>query len=263
MDQLVALNDEMAALARAGVPLDKGLLHLGGDLPGRLGEITRQIGQRLERGEPLTSVLGEDQGLPPTYRAIVAAGVRSGRLAVALEGMSGVIRRAADMRRVVIISLIYPVVVLVVAYALLSLTVLKCIPVMLVAYQDFARPGFSLWVLEWLTRTGPHWLPWLPVAFLASLLLLWYRSRRTWSLGSTEAVPGRSRSRARFPTAANLLHNGRMSTFSDTLALLMEHDVPLNESLCLAANACGDRGLQVAQQTLANPISTPALATSQ
>jgi hypothetical protein len=30
LDQLVALNDEMAALARAGVPLDQGLLHWAG-----------------------------------------------------------------------------------------------------------------------------------------------------------------------------------------------------------------------------------------
>ena len=33
LDQLIALNDEIAALARAGVPLDQGLLHLGRDLP--------------------------------------------------------------------------------------------------------------------------------------------------------------------------------------------------------------------------------------
>ena len=37
LDQLVALNDEIAALVRAGVPLDRGLRSLGEDLPGRLG----------------------------------------------------------------------------------------------------------------------------------------------------------------------------------------------------------------------------------
>jgi type II secretory pathway component PulF len=42
------------------------------------------------------------------------------------------------------------------------------------------------------------------------------------------------------------MYNGRMSMFSDTLALLLEHEVPLNDSLCLAADACGDPGLRIA-----------------
>ena len=33
LDQLIAFNDGIAAAARAGVPLDQGLLHLGRDLP--------------------------------------------------------------------------------------------------------------------------------------------------------------------------------------------------------------------------------------
>ena len=76
LDQLAALNDEMAALARAGVPLDRGLLHVGGDLPGRLGRITRDIGQRLEQGETIEQVLS-DESLPTAYRAVVAAGRES------------------------------------------------------------------------------------------------------------------------------------------------------------------------------------------
>ena len=38
LDQLIALNDEMAALARAGVPLDRGLLAVGRELRGRTGK---------------------------------------------------------------------------------------------------------------------------------------------------------------------------------------------------------------------------------
>jgi type II secretory pathway component PulF len=160
--------------------------------------------------------------------------------------MSGVIRRAADMRRIIIISLVYPSSVLVVAYILLSFSVLKTIPVMIRAYQEFAEPSLGLSILQWIASTGPHWLPWLPPAILALAVLLWYRSRRAWSLHSTAAVPGRRRGRARYPTTANVMHNGRMSTFSDTLALLLEHEVPLHESLPLAADACGDPGLRVA-----------------
>ena len=37
LDDLIALNDEIIALIRAGVPLERGLAGLADDLPGRLG----------------------------------------------------------------------------------------------------------------------------------------------------------------------------------------------------------------------------------
>ena len=37
LDQLIALNDEMAALVRAGVPLERGLIEAGRDLRLALG----------------------------------------------------------------------------------------------------------------------------------------------------------------------------------------------------------------------------------
>jgi general secretion pathway protein F len=246
LDQLVALNDEMAALARAGVPLDQGLLHLGGDLPGRLGAISQHIGQRLQQGEPLTTVLGADSGLPATYTAVIAAGIRSGRLAVALESMSAVIRRAADMRRLVILSLVYPLVVLIVGYVLLAFTVLKCLPIMVEVYRDFSPPTFGLRVLNWLGQTGPGWLPWIPPLFLIAMVLVWLRSARQWSLQPGRSMRRRPPGRGRIPTAGNLMHMGRMASFADTLALLLQHDLPMPEAVCLAAGASGDRGLQIA-----------------
>ena len=59
LDQLVALNDEMAALVRAGVPLDRGLQGLGEDLPGRLGRFARQLAERLSHGEALSDALAD------------------------------------------------------------------------------------------------------------------------------------------------------------------------------------------------------------
>ena len=90
IDELAALNDEIAALVRAGVPLDRGLLGAGTDLPGGLRRITTALGKRLSRGESLPEALeAESRSIPPLYRAVVEAGARSGRLAVALEGWRG------------------------------------------------------------------------------------------------------------------------------------------------------------------------------
>ncbi|MCU0875981.1 MAG: type II secretion system F family protein [Pirellulaceae bacterium] len=190
LDQLVALNDEMAALARAGVPLDQGLLHVGGDLPGKLGRISRELGRRLEAGETLEQVLS-DASFPAAYRAVVAAGIRSGRLAVALEGVSAVLRRAAETRRLVAVSLVYPLLVITLAYSLFLFMVDKIFPVMLVVYEGMLPDGRGLGVLQWIERTAPHWLPWLPPGVLAILVLWWVRSRSVGRLenGNSDGRP--------------------------------------------------------------------------
>src|SRR5437868_6192649 len=99
MDQLLALNEEIAALVRAGIPLDRGLLEAGQDVRGRLGRIASALGRRVGRGESLVEALeGERQAIPPLYRAVVEAGTRAGRLPVALEGMARYVRGYAEAR---------------------------------------------------------------------------------------------------------------------------------------------------------------------
>ena len=122
-DQLIALCDEMAALARAGVPLEKGLVALAEDLPGRLGKITGDVGRRLELGESLDEVLGSPKlAIPPAFKAALVAGLRSGRLAVALEGVATTLRRSNKLRQLTRASLIYPLFVVALAYVLFVFT---------------------------------------------------------------------------------------------------------------------------------------------
>src|SRR4051794_36850176 len=100
LDQLAALNDEIAALARAGLPLERGLLTIGRDVPGKLRDVMVTLGERMSRGEGLAEAMAaEGARFPTIYRAVVEAGLRAGRLSVALEGLSGFVRGYAEARR--------------------------------------------------------------------------------------------------------------------------------------------------------------------
>ena len=254
LDQLIALNDEIAALARAGVPLDQGLLHLGRDLPGRLGKISRRLGERLAAGEPLTRALEEEKGLPPAYQAIVAAGIRSGRLPVALEGLSTLVRRAAEMRRTVAVALIYPLLVLLLAYASFVFMLVGCFPAMLTLFRDFVPEGGAVRVLEHVESAAPYWLPWLPLAVVVPLTVWWFRSRRAWSLEGANPRGPRGRSRGYRQGFRSVLQAGRISIFAETLALLLQQDVPLDEAVVLAGDASADRGLRESCRQLAERL---------
>src|SRR4051812_45124757 len=88
VEELDALNAEIAALVRAGVPLDGGVAGGGGDRGGGGGGISPAGGRGGGGGESLAAARGGERGpTPPLYRAVVEAGGRSGRLAIALEGL--------------------------------------------------------------------------------------------------------------------------------------------------------------------------------
>jgi type II secretory pathway component PulF len=57
-----------------------------------------------------------------------------------------------------------------------------------------------------------------------------------------------------FPSIGDLLYAGRVATFAEVLALLVEHDVPLSEAIALAADASGDRRLRDSGRELAERV---------
>jgi len=247
LDQLAALNDEIAALARAGVPLDRGLRALGRDLPGRLGRVTESLGRRLESGEDLTIALANAGAtFPPVYRAVVMAGLKSGRLASALEGVSTTVRRVAEVRRVTVISMIYPVIVFSVATFVLIFSTTQTIPAVAESYASFGiePPAWYTWLYS-VSLFLSRWLIWIWVAVTAAIIAWYFCSGRSTAMG------GRS---GRATTVRGMLRLGRVATFAEILALLVQQDVPLDEAVVLAGEASGDSGLAQGSAALAERI---------
>ena len=88
LEELLALSVEIAALARCGVPLEKGLIELGTDLPGKTARMAKQLGQDMQSGQTLVHALQERGEFPPLYCAVVESGVRTGQLPSALERLA-------------------------------------------------------------------------------------------------------------------------------------------------------------------------------
>ncbi len=252
LDQLIALNEEMAALVRAGAPLERGLANLGRDMGGRLGSLATEVGNRLERGEPLEKVLADPNiAFPPLYRAVVEAGLRSGNLAAALEGLATTTRRTRELQRLVGMALIYPVLVVALAVMLFAVVAHYAAPALADAHRYWNLPeaGYLRMVADWGARPW-LWAPWIPLALLIAGVIWWRRSRRATRL----QVSGRVRGGAWRPTLARLAKASRMASFAETLRLLIEHRVPLPNALLLAGQASGDQRLEEDARRLAEHL---------
>jgi general secretion pathway protein F len=252
LDQLVALSDEIASLARAGVPLDRGLTDLSRDLPGRIGHLAGELGRRLEGGEDLARIVADSPDLfPPSYQAVVTAGIRSGRLAAALEDVARTARRIRHLRSTIGVALVYPLIVLLVAWALLNVVVLRVLPVMLRVLQD-VNLGSPEWeqTVEWIVKTSDWWGPIVPAVFILWLVFVWFRTGQV--AAGVELHP--ILAWGALGTLRRMQRAGNLAAVTELLALLVAHQVPLDEAVELASSAVGSQQIKKGGHELAERI---------
>ena len=237
LDDLIALTEEMAALVRAGVPLEAGLAHVASDLAHRRGKIAADIANRMHGGESLIHILkSSPESFPPAYTAVVEAGMRSGRLPAALEGLANTSRRAAELQRLTRAAIIYPLTIAFLAFGLFISSIVWFQPQITQMYQAMHAPlsEFNLKLAE-AGRYAYLWAPWVPLIALIVIGIWWYRSTRAIAVNLRVI---------RMTPAGRLMHYGRLATFSDMLALLVESGAALGQSVVLAAEASGDEQLR-------------------
>lgn len=252
LEELLALNDEIIALVRAGVPLETGLADLGQDRTGVLGRISSRLASRLGQGESLADALGhEELGLPKSYRIIVEAGLRAGRLTAALEGISEMAWRISELRRRIGLALVYPVIVLMLAYGLFVLLCTQLAPRMQYFFEDI---GLHTGLYEAFVDFGRdvHLWGWIfPAAMV--VLIFWWRRQGEGSFLSGDGAP------APFawlcPGLGKIQKNFRYAQFADLLALLVENNVTLQEAIVLSAETTNDPALQDAARAIADATS--------
>lgn len=245
-EDFVVLNDEIRAFVRAGIPLDIGLRGTASRSTGALREVSNKLADRLQSGATIEQALsGDDARLPAAYRAVLTAGLKTGRIDDVLASLSELAESTTSLRRQLRLSLIYPAVLLILAYGLLVAFVIYVVPQMQRTYAIFEMQE-SNWMraLTWLHRTAAIWAVAVPVIVAGLLLLSWLirriRGGGTEGLLQSGWIPGsRDMSLARF---------------SRVLSLLVEHRVPLPEGCRLSGEAAGDDRLRRDSEQLASAL---------
>jgi general secretion pathway protein F len=268
LDDLVALNDEIAGLVRAGVPLELGLASWSRDLSGALRKTVSTVCESAARGKSLSEALADEQiDIPPVYRAVVVAGLRSGRLPAALEAITDSARNLKQLRAAVGLAMIYPLMLACIAYFLFLLLLGFVLPAVLTVYEtdppamlttasNFADHLFVGIPMPFLHREFPLVL--LPPIVLLLLAAAWWRqTRRAIVLDVGTA----GRWLCWIPVAGRAVRQARAASLAEVFGLLIDHDVPLSEALRLAATCTGDRRLTRSAMELAAAIEGGQLPT--
>jgi general secretion pathway protein F len=248
LDQLLALNQEISALVRAGIPLELGLSRTGEDQSRALSRISNRLAGRMSRGQTLTEALADDdEQFPRVYRTVVEAGIRSGRLTAALEAISRYATELMDLRQKIGMAFLYPLIVVVLAYGLTVVVTTDLAYRFLETYQDLRLE--MPWAVRFLVNLADTtiYCAWIPPAALLLLLVWWSRTGSTQLLG----FRGLARPLGWIPGVRRIGYYLRCANFAELLGLFVEHEVPLPESIVLAADTSGDRSLQASARVAA------------
>lgn len=237
-EELATLNEQIAGMARAGLPLDQGLASLAKDMGrGRLKKVTTALSRDLQAGQTLPDALNNRRSqLPPYYTSLVTAGLRTGKLSEVLQTLTGYARTVAMTRSTVIEALIYPIVVLILAAAVFTIIILVLIPQFEVIFKDFKMP--LPWLTEVVLKIGEHPLE-LIVIPLAVLLVAFVVVRFLFRRTERGRVAW-SNIMYSLPLVGTLIRSARLASFVDLLALMVDYSVPLPEAFQLAGDASSD-----------------------
>jgi type II secretory pathway component PulF len=255
LDDLAALNREISALVASGLPLEEGLRQVARDYRGGVRSLAARLADETAAGKSLDeAIAAQGDALPPVYRAVVLAGLKSGRLAAALECFAETAARIAALRRTIGQAAVYPLLVIIVAWVMLLGVVCLVIP-----SYDWLGWNDRFWVtsLRMSSSTAGKLAVAVPIV-LVSLAILWWRRSSRWSSGGNRTswqrwIPGARR--------ANQLSG--QANFADLLQLLLSCRVPLPEALPLAANACGVAAIRQPAADLAAAIESGHALASQ
>lgn len=250
--ELALLTRQLATLIRAGLPLEQALSGVGAGAPPHSDTAALMMALRttVAEGHSLAVALGAFPRIfPDIYRATVAAGEQSGRLAPVFERLAEYSEARQALRRRVLLALLYPAILTTLALVVVTGLLTWVVPQIVQVFDGIGQqlPSITLALIavsRFLRETGG----WLLLALALSglgLHLLWRRPR--WRQRFDAAL-------LRLPLLGRLLAGLDAARYTRTFSILVASSVPVLEALRISAQVIVNRALRAAIETTAGRV---------
>jgi type IV pilus assembly protein PilC len=247
----LVFNQELATLLKAGMPLVQSLDILRQRVEHPLFKtVLDDVYERVKAGSSLSeSFEAHGELFSGVYTASLMAGEKSGGLEQVLRRFVAYVKIVSEVRRKTVSALMYPAILITLAFAVVSYLVLRVVP----QFEDFyANFGAELpWTTKLILNGSAFVRSYFLVLFLAvggtvALFLWWVRH------------PGQKARLHRLiltvPWAGSLARRFATSQLSRTLATLLGGGIPLVSALEIGGRSIGNRYIAAELVTVARRV---------
>jgi type IV pilus assembly protein PilC len=243
-ENIVVFTRQFATMIDAGLPLVQCLEILSTQTENRFfGKILADVKNTVEGGETFSNSLKRHPKIfDELFVNLVAAGEIGGILDTILQRLSNYIEKAMKLKRQVKGAMVYPIGVLCVAALVISVLLLKVIPVFEKMFKDFGAKSLPAptEVVIGISRGFAANFHYFVIAFF---VLSW--GART-ALKREHIRNGFDRVVLKMPVIGSLVRKIAVARFTRTLGTLLSSGVPILDSLDIVAKTAGNRAVKAA-----------------
>lgn len=250
--ELMTSTKQLSVMLKSGVSLTKSIDVLSKQQKNaKFAEILRDVKKNIEEGLSFADALRKHKNIfPPLYTSTVEAGEMGGNLDESLENIAALLERSLTLKRKIKGALAYPVIVSIVAIAVIILILVKVIPTFAGIYQSAGMhlPLPTQIIINISMFVRKAFLPIILgiIALVIIIKLLHKRNERARKFIDNVLL--------HLPLFGKLINKGIVARLSTTISSLVKGGLPLLEAINIAVKTAGNKVMEDALSSIRDKI---------
>jgi type IV pilus assembly protein PilC len=235
LEKFLIFNQQFVTLIRAGLPILKALDLLADRLTDvRLGPYVKAVRDEVRKGTLLSEAFRQQEIFPKIYVTTVMAGEKSGSLAEVLERYIAYQKLSLAVRKKVLVSLMYPAVLIVLVVVLVVFLVTYVVPNFAQLYESMQAdlPAMTQ-ILIAVGTTARNYILAFAGALIGGIAAFRIWARREKARQKVDAV------KLKIPLFGEIWIKYQVAQFSRVLSTLLTGGIPLVQGLETASESLG------------------------
>jgi len=252
---LALITRQLSTLVKSGLPIEEALRAVSQQCEKpRLKSMLVGVRSRVMEGHTLATALGDfPHVFTDLFRATVAAGEQSGHLDVVLDRLADYTEGRQAMRQKMMLALIYPVLVVLVSIAVVTLLLAYVVPEVVKVFDDMGQELPTLTVImiaasDFIRESGLLLFGALAVSFVSIKAVLRKPGPKRWF----------HHLQLKTPLISKLIRGLNAARFARTLSILSQSGVPVLEALRIAGQVVSNIPMRGAVEVAAKRVSEGA-----
>jgi len=250
--ELMTSTKQLSVMLKSGVSLTESIDVLSRQQKNaKFAEILRDVKRNIEEGLSFADALRKHKNIfPPLYTSTVEAGEMGGNLDKSLENIATLLERSLTLKRKIKGALAYPLIVSVVAIAVIILILVKVIPTFAEIYHSAGMhlPLLTTIVINISIFTRKAFLPVVSciIALVIIIKLLHKKDERARKFIDNVLL--------HLPLFGKLINKGIVARLSTTVSSLVKGGLPLLEAINIAVKTAGNKVIEDALSSIRDRI---------